>query len=148
MRYEALTGHGRPRPVGDARRFRDRGRVAGRGARDRGQVAIEYLGFLPILLLVALAGIQLGLVAYAAQQAGTAARAGARSASLDDDYQAACAGAVSSGLAGGTTCTSADLGEQVQVTAVVHIPSLVPGWDFGDATRRATMPLDHRPGSA
>ncbi len=45
-------------------------------ARDRGQVAIEYLGFIPILLLVALAAVQLGLVAYTAQQAGTAARAG------------------------------------------------------------------------
>jgi Flp pilus assembly protein TadG len=110
-------------------------------------VALEYLGFLPVLLLVALAGIQLGLVAYTAQQAGTAARAGARSASLDDDYQAACVGAVSGGLAGGTTCSSADLGEQVQVTAAVHIPSLVPGWDFGEATRTATMPLDHRPRS-
>ncbi|MER7186189.1 TadE/TadG family type IV pilus assembly protein, partial [Streptomyces hyaluromycini] len=49
-----------------------------RHPRDRGQVAIEYLGFLPILLLVGLAGIQLGAVAYAAEQAGTAARAGAR----------------------------------------------------------------------
>lgn len=29
------------------------------------------------------------------------------------------------------------------VTATVHIPSIVPGWDFGDATRTATMPLDH-----
>ncbi|MFF9207415.1 TadE/TadG family type IV pilus assembly protein [Streptomyces sp. NPDC014791] len=122
-------------------------RTGRRPGRDRGQVALEYLGFLPVLLLVALAGIQLGLVAYTAQQAGTAARAGARSASLDDDYQAACVGAVSGGLAGGTTCSSADLGEQVQVTATVHIPSLVPGWDFGEATRTATMPLDHRPRS-
>ncbi|MEV0980781.1 TadE/TadG family type IV pilus assembly protein [Streptomyces sp. NPDC049915] len=113
--------------------------------RDRGQVAIEYLGFLPVLLLVALAGIQLGLVAYAAQQAGTAARAGARSASLDDDYQQACRDAVSDALAGGTTCDKADLGEAVQVTASVHIPNLV--WDFGNATRTATMPLDHRPRS-
>lgn len=45
-------------------------------ARDRGQVAIEYLGFLPILVLVGMAVVQLGLIAYTAQQAGTAARAG------------------------------------------------------------------------
>lgn len=43
-------------------------------ARDRGQVAIEYLGFIPVLLLVTLAAVQLGLVAYTAEQAGTAAR--------------------------------------------------------------------------
>ncbi|MDV9173230.1 pilus assembly protein, partial [Streptomyces sp. W16] len=48
-----------------------------RKARDRGQVAIEYLGFIPILILVTLAAVQLGLIAYAAEQAGTAARAGA-----------------------------------------------------------------------
>jgi Flp pilus assembly protein TadG len=56
---------------------------AGRRARDRGQVALEYLGFIPVLLIVGLAGVQLGAVAYAAEQAGTAARAGARAASLD-----------------------------------------------------------------
>ncbi|NEC52522.1 septum formation initiator, partial [Actinospica acidiphila] len=38
-------------------------------ARDRGQVAIEYLGFLPVLLIVAMAAVQLGLIAYTAQQA-------------------------------------------------------------------------------
>ena len=45
--------------------------------------SIEFLGFLPILLLVALAVVQLGLAAYAVQQAGTAARAAARTASMD-----------------------------------------------------------------
>ncbi|MGW7421338.1 hypothetical protein ACWGJB_14895, partial [Streptomyces sp. NPDC054813] len=42
-----------------------------RNLRDRGQVAVEYLGFIPVLLIVGLAGIQLGAVAYAAEQAGT-----------------------------------------------------------------------------
>ena len=65
----------------------------GRKNRDRGQVALEYLGFVPLLILVALAGIQLGLIAYAAQQAGTAARAGARAASLDESAQEACSAA-------------------------------------------------------
>ncbi|MFG2945144.1 TadE/TadG family type IV pilus assembly protein [Streptomyces adustus] len=111
--------------------------------RDRGQVAIEYLGFIPVLLLVALAGVQLGLVAYTAQQAGTAARAGARSASLDQDYQGACHNAVSGWLAERTSCSSADLGDSVRVTAEIDIPSLVPGWDFGRAGRTATMPKDH-----
>ncbi len=35
------------------------------------------------------------------------------------------------------------LGDEVRVTATVDIPSVVPGWDFGDATKSATMPLDH-----
>ncbi|MEU0741695.1 TadE/TadG family type IV pilus assembly protein [Streptomyces sp. NPDC006134] len=120
-----------------------RRRPPGGAGRDRGQVALEYLGFLPILVVVALAAVQLGLIAYAAQQAGTAARAGARSASLQESAQDACAAAVSSWLADGTDCPPSYGGDEVSVTATVDIPSIVPGWDFGDATRTATMPLDH-----
>ncbi|MFI8190958.1 TadE/TadG family type IV pilus assembly protein [Streptomyces sp. NPDC085946] len=110
--------------------------------RDRGQVAIEYLGFLPVLLLVAMAAVQLGLIAYTAQQAGTAARAGARNASLQQDAQEACSRAVSDWLADGTDCDPAYGGDEVTVTATVGIPSIVPGWDFDPARKTATMPLD------
>lgn len=116
---------------------------ARRARRDRGQVALEYLGFLPVLIIVAMAAVQLGLVAYTAQQAGTAARAGARSASLDRGAQGACTAAVSSWLADGTDCGEAEGGDEVTVTATVEIPSIVPGWDFGPARRTATMPIDH-----
>ncbi|MFC5215138.1 TadE/TadG family type IV pilus assembly protein [Streptomyces coerulescens] len=108
--------------------------------RDRGQVAIEYLGFIPILILVALAGVQVGLIAYAAQQAGTAARAGARAASLEESAQDGCANAVSDWL--NVTCVPEEGGDSVTVTATVEIPSLVPGWNFDDAQKTATMPLD------
>jgi Flp pilus assembly protein TadG len=111
--------------------------------RDRGQVAIEYIGFLPILLLVALAAVQLGLIAYTAQQAGTAARTGARSASLEGPYEADCRAAVSSWLADQTSCPASFGADEVTVTATVQIPSLVPGWDFDPAVKTATMPLDH-----
>ncbi|MFE2039952.1 TadE family protein [Streptomyces sp. NPDC059477] len=113
---------------------------ARRPRRDRGQVAIEYLGFLPILLLVALGTVQLGLIAYAGQQAGTAARAGARAASLDLGAQAGCTAAVSDWLTVG--CSEAILGDEVEVTAAVEIPQLIPMWDFGQATRTAVMPID------
>ncbi|MGW3679596.1 TadE/TadG family type IV pilus assembly protein [Streptomyces prasinus] len=104
-------------------------------------MAIEYLGFLPVLLIVALAGVQLGLIAYTAQQAGTAARAGARSASLGEAAGPACAVAVSDWLA--TDCRGAGGGDEVTVTATITIPSIVPGWDFGQARKTATMPMDH-----
>lgn len=109
--------------------------------RDRGQVAIEYLGFLPVLLAVALAAVQLGLIAYAAQQAGTAARTGARSASLREDYAGDCARAVSSWL--DASCAPSYSDKEVQVTSTVVIPSVIPGIGFGEAHRTATMPLDH-----
>ncbi|MFF3329094.1 TadE/TadG family type IV pilus assembly protein [Streptomyces sp. NPDC002888] len=114
-----------------------------RGRRDRGQVAIEYLGFVPILILVALAGIQLGIIAYAAQQAGTAARAGARAASLGDSAPQGCQEAVSDWLADGTNCVPARSGDEVTVTATVEIPSVVLIWDFDPAVKTATMPIDH-----
>jgi Flp pilus assembly protein TadG len=109
------------------------------GRRDGGQVAVEYLGFIPILLIVALAGIQIGAVAYAAEQAGTAAHAGARAASLRQGVAQACADAVSGGL--DVRCASSEGGDTVTVTATVRIPRIV--WDFGSASRTATMPLDH-----
>ncbi|MDT0387161.1 TadE/TadG family type IV pilus assembly protein [Streptomyces dubilierae] len=130
------TGTARTGPAGSG--------PAGIGkGRDRGQVAIEYIGFLPILLLVALAAVQLGLIAYTAQQAGTAARAGARSASLAGPHEADCRAAVSSWLADGTSCPASIGGDEVTVTATVQIPSVVPGWDFGPAVKTATMPRDH-----
>lgn len=111
-----------------------------RERQDRGQVAIEYLGFIPVLLIVAMAGIQIGAVAYAAEQAGTAARAGARAASLEQDPQQACARAVSGGLTVSCGRAGGDAGS-VTVTATVKIPKVI--WDFGNATKSATMPLDH-----
>jgi Flp pilus assembly protein TadG len=141
MPYERMHGHEHEHRRGHGHR---RGHAHGRWRRDRGQVAIEYLGFIPVLLLVALAAIQIGLVAYAAQQAGTAARAGARAASLRQSAQQACAEAVSSWLANGTTCVPSAGGDTVTVTATVHIPSIIPVWNpVGDAHKRATMPLDH-----
>jgi hypothetical protein len=131
---------------GVSRRARDRGPDRGLDSGpdpgpDRGQVAIEYLGFIPILILVAMAGIQLGLIAYAAQQAGTAARAGARAASLDAGAaQEGCENAVSDWLS--VICSEAAGADTVTVTATVEIPSIVPGWNFDDARKTATMPLD------
>ncbi|MDQ0763583.1 TadE/TadG family type IV pilus assembly protein [Streptomyces canus] len=109
--------------------------------RDRGQVALEYLGFIPILILVAMAGVQIGLIAYTAQQAGTAARAGARAASLDRSAQEGCVNAISDWLS--VDCAEGGGGDSVTVTATVQIPSIVPGWDFDPAVKTATMPLDH-----
>ncbi|MFE1234387.1 TadE/TadG family type IV pilus assembly protein [Streptomyces sp. NPDC058745] len=112
--------------------------------RDRGQVAIEYLGFLPVLLLVALAGIQLGLAAYAAQQAGTGARAAARAATQDDstlDPETAGRSAMSGWIADRSR-VSVDPGTTEAVASVtVRIPSVVPFWTFGDVRKSATMPL-------
>ncbi|MFF5762453.1 TadE/TadG family type IV pilus assembly protein [Streptomyces tanashiensis] len=112
-----------------------------RRTRDRGQAAVEYLGFLPILLLVGLAGLQLGVAAYAAQQAGTAARAAARAASSDAEDGP---GPDAAARAAADWVTAVDVerldGEAV-ATVTVRIPSVVPFWSFDDVTKTATMPM-------
>ncbi|MER5559559.1 pilus assembly protein [Streptomyces sp. NPDC048491] len=122
----------------------------GRERDDRGQVALEYIGFVAILLLVGLAAIQLGVAAYAANQAGTGARAAARAASLD----APRAGEpVLDPVAAGTAAVSGWLkpriapagtgGDGVSYTVTIAIPSVIPGLGdgfFGTTTRTSTMP--------
>ncbi|GAA2373905.1 TadE/TadG family type IV pilus assembly protein [Streptomyces cuspidosporus] len=114
--------------------------------RERGSASIEFLGFLPVLLLVALAAVQLGLAAYAAQQAGTAARAAARTASLDEvrtSPAAAGVAAMSGWLADGADISVVPCGDgRARATATVAIPSVIPGASFGSAKRSATMPCD------
>lgn len=124
------------RPHGERTRF-------ARARGDRGQVAMEYLGFLPLLLLVAMAAIQLGLAAYAASQAGTASRAGARTAaSLDarGSGQTNARDAVSDWVEEGGFRYRQRGGQDITVTVRVKVPSVVPGLKDWWAERSTTMP--------
>ncbi|QHF97188.1 TadE family protein [Streptomyces sp. NHF165] len=113
---------------------------------ERGASALEFAGMLPIVLLVAVAAVQLGVAGYAVQQAGTGARAAARVAAQDDiagEYRAGGRNAMSGWTASRSSFALADGGEEVEVTATVTIPSLIPGIDsFGKASRSATMPAE------
>ncbi|UCM90077.1 TadE family protein [Streptomyces marincola] len=122
-------------------RVRERTRPRG----DAGVTAVEFAGWLPLLILVALAGLQLGVAGYAAQQAGSAARAAARTAAQEeiaDTYQAAGRAAVSDWLDVSFGPVSL-CGDEATVTANVGVPSVLPFLDgFGDASRTVTMPCD------
>ncbi|WP_455352768.1 TadE/TadG family type IV pilus assembly protein [Streptomyces sp. SYSU K217416] len=115
---------------------------------DRGQTAVEYIGFLPFLILIGIVVIQLGIAAYAIQQAGTAARTAARIASHDNagDPEAAGRAAVSDWIADGTDIDIdvrfGDRLDEAEATATVEIPSIVPGLDFAPVQRTSTMPRD------
>ncbi|MEV6106016.1 TadE family protein [Streptomyces sp. NPDC051940] len=111
-------------------------------------MSIEFIGFLPILLVLALGAVQLGIAAYAASQAGTAARAAARMGSLDDppsDPAAAGRQAMSGWLAERAQVEPSTGEDEVHVTVTVEIPSLFPGIGFGSVTRDATMPRGEEP---
>ncbi|MEC4017116.1 TadE/TadG family type IV pilus assembly protein [Streptomyces sp. H27-D2] len=125
----------------------ERGRAKRRG--ERGQVSLELIGFLPILMLIALVGVQLGLGAYTAQQAGTAARAAARTESrqrAEASAETAGKASVSEWLRGGTDIRAgAAAYDEATWTAEIDIPSIIPGFDdgdFGTVRKTATMPRD------
>ncbi|MFD9502071.1 TadE/TadG family type IV pilus assembly protein [Streptomyces sp. NPDC060035] len=114
--------------------------------RDRGSTAIEYLGFLPVLILIGLAGMQLGLVAYTAQQAGTGARAAARTASQDGlygSYERVGKASMTDWVAERSTIAPPRGVDTVTVKVTVKIPDVLLGL-LGDRTveKSATMPRD------
>ena len=128
-----------PRPRGAPARSPRRSRRARTGTGDRGSAAIEFLGFLPILLLVALAGVQLGLLAYAGTEAGTAARTAARTGNPTDG------GASVSGWLHPDVQVGQD-GDETTATVTIQVPSVLPGFSLlGPVVRRATMPWDGTP---
>ncbi|RFU86242.1 pilus assembly protein [Streptomyces triticagri] len=110
---------------------------------DRGSSILEFTGFLPLLLFIAMAVIQLGLVGYSYSQAGSAARAGARAASQGASAELSAKAAMSDWLADDTQIDTPGLGDTVTVRATVDIPTLIPFADFGwEAEREVTMPAD------
>ncbi|MGW3653328.1 TadE/TadG family type IV pilus assembly protein [Streptomyces sp. NPDC000878] len=112
-----------------------------RGRGDRGASILEFTGFLPILIVVGLACIQLGLIGYGINQAGTGARAAARAASLDGDGEAAGVASVSDWL---NPQVDAPLGagDTTTATVTVTVPAIIPIFDAWPVTREATMPND------
>jgi Flp pilus assembly protein TadG len=132
-----------PRPEGGRRRHAPRGRGARLSSRsDQGVTAVEFAGWVPILLIVALAALQLGIVGYAALQAGSAARAAARTASQEEIADEAVADGKAA-ISLDATITIDPCGEEATATASVTILSVMPFIDnFGQATRSVTMPCD------
>ncbi|MEV7545252.1 TadE/TadG family type IV pilus assembly protein [Streptomyces sp. NPDC089915] len=113
---------------------------------DRGQVALEYIGFVPILLFVALCGIQLGWIAYVHEQADTAARTAARvEARKGSGGEAAGEAAVRGGL--GAVVKVTKTADAVTATVTIKINSIVPGLDVEDAEATAVMPNDDPTGA-
>ncbi|MFF9895472.1 TadE/TadG family type IV pilus assembly protein [Streptomyces longispororuber] len=120
----------RPRPAPPRRAFGD-----------RGVSILEFAGFLPILLLVGLAAIQLGLVGYAAGQAGSGARAAARVASQGGGGEAAGHAAMDADLDADVAVGGG--GDTTTATVTVQVPTLLPfvGTDW-QVEKTVTMPND------
>ncbi|MFD5076171.1 TadE/TadG family type IV pilus assembly protein [Streptomyces sp. NPDC058371] len=102
---------------------------------------LEFAGFLPILLLIGMAAIQLGLVGYGINQAGSGARAAARVASQGGPGEAAGAASVSGWLDPQVDAPQG-AGDTTTATVRVQIPSVIPFMGGWTAERHATMPND------
>jgi Flp pilus assembly protein TadG len=108
---------------------------------DRGVSMLEFAGFLPILLLIGMAAIQLGLVGYGINQAGSGARAAARVASQGGEGEAAGQAAMDGRFAANISVGGGG-GDTVTATVQVQIPSVIPFMGGWTAERHATMPND------
>ncbi|MFC8172975.1 TadE/TadG family type IV pilus assembly protein [Streptomyces sp. NPDC057242] len=105
-----------------------RGHRDGDGYGDRGQVAVEFLGMVPLILLTLALLWQVVLVGYTYSLAGNAADEGARAAAVGGD----CEGAVMRHLdgawaAGASPNCGSPSGGMVTVVVRIEVPVLVPG---------------------
>ncbi|GGX39754.1 TadE/TadG family type IV pilus assembly protein [Streptomyces fructofermentans] len=107
---------------------------------DRGVSMLEFAGFLPVLLVIGMAAIQLGLIGYGINQAGTAARAAARAASQGEDGAAAGQAAVSGWL--DPEIAAGEGADLSTATATLQVPSVIPLFEPVTVQRDATMPTD------
>ena len=97
---------------------------------------------MPVLLVIGMAAIQLGLVGYAVNQAGSGARAAARVASQEGAGEAAGVAAMSDWLDADVSASKGG-GDTTTATVTVDVPGLIPFVEFDwKVVRHATMPND------
>lgn len=111
---------------------------------DRGVSMLEFAGFLPILLVIGMAAIQLGLVGYGINQAGSGARAAARAESLHQGTGAAAGRAAVSGWLDPEPVVQRGA-DTTTATVTVKVPSVIPLFGAVTVHRQATMPNDPAP---
>ncbi|WP_406061707.1 pilus assembly protein [Streptomyces sp. NBC_01077] len=94
---------------------------------DRGQVAIEFLGMVPLILLTLALLWQVVLVGYTYTLAGNAADEAARAAAVGDDCEAAAMRHLDGAWASGAKPSCSTGGGMVTAVVEIQVPVLVPG---------------------
>ncbi|MEU3313088.1 TadE family protein [Streptomyces sp. NPDC048387] len=110
-----------------------RGRPGARD-RDRGQVAVEFVGMVPLILLLLAAVWECVLIGYAFSLAGNAADEGARAGAVHGDGACRTAAAEHIGEAWGMRADCGPSGDVYKATVKLSIPVLYPGLNFGEIT--------------
>ncbi|MCX4527781.1 MULTISPECIES: TadE/TadG family type IV pilus assembly protein [unclassified Streptomyces] len=103
----------------------------GRVREDGGQVAIEFVGMLPLILLLVAAVWECVLIGYAFSLAGNAADEAARAGAVKG--AAACEAAAGRHIGGawGAEAACGTSGELYTATVTLQVPVLVPGLNTG-----------------
>lgn len=120
--------------------------AARRGTRarggDRGQVAVEFVGTVPLILLLVAAVWECVLIGYAFSLAGNAADEAARAGAVTGD--SACAAAAGEHVSGAwnprVVCGRA--GDVYTATVTLSIPVFYPGLDFGSIEGKAGAAME------
>lgn len=97
------------------------------GGDDRGQVAVEFVGMLPLILLTLVLLWQCVLIGYTYTLAGNAADEAARAGAVGDDCRAAALRHLDGAWASGASAGCAQDGAMVQATVKLRVPVLFPG---------------------
>ncbi|MGW5851875.1 TadE/TadG family type IV pilus assembly protein [Streptomyces sp. NPDC055254] len=117
-------------PAGGPVRRRGTGTGTTRG-RDRGQVAIEFVGMLPLILLLVAAVWQCVLIGYAFSLAGNAADEAARAGAVHGDGECDAAAKEHIGSAWSVRVSCGPDGNLYKAEVSLRVPVLVPGLDTG-----------------
>ncbi|MFD7080392.1 MULTISPECIES: TadE/TadG family type IV pilus assembly protein [unclassified Streptomyces] len=99
--------------------------------RDRGQVAVEFVGMVPLILLLVAAVWECVLIGYAFSLAGNAADEAARVGAVHGD--GACADAAGRHIGGAwhMEVICGESGDVYKATVRLNLPVFFPGLDIG-----------------
>ncbi|MFD9355527.1 TadE/TadG family type IV pilus assembly protein [Streptomyces sp. NPDC060031] len=108
---------------------------------DRGQVAVEFVGTVPLILLLVTAVWECVLIGYAFSLAGNAADEAARAGAVKGPGACAAAAGEHISAAWALTVRCEESGDVYRATVSLNIPVLFPGLGFGaiDGTAGAAM---------
>ncbi|MFB7980113.1 TadE/TadG family type IV pilus assembly protein [Streptomyces vinaceus] len=118
------------RPVGRAGAARGTPGAPG-GRRDRGQVAVEFVGMVPLILLLVAAVWECVLIGYAFSLAGNAADEAARAGAVHGDGACAAAAGRHIGGAWHMNVRCGESGGVYKATVELGVPVFFPGLDIG-----------------
>ncbi|MER6095112.1 TadE/TadG family type IV pilus assembly protein [Streptomyces sp. NPDC001728] len=94
---------------------------------DRGQVAVELLGMVPLILLTLALLWQVVLVGYTYTLAGNAADEAARACAVDDDWSEAALRHLDGAWAAGARPSCSVEGGMANAVVAIRVPVLFPG---------------------